>query len=861
MEYKIDDYVLRISDNSDSTLSVMHKYDAFLSAFTTDNFEHIRQATRKAIQFFVTPTFTNTEEAAIANYDASQELRTKYEARESYLEHFRIRDKKSCSIDLATGTGKSWLIYAVAQIMLAEGLVDKVLVLCPSLTIEDGLKQKFERFSGDQVLSKILMELESLYPSPAIKSANDPILNGDICVENIHAAYERTGSSIEDSFKGKGQRTLVISDEAHHIYSDADSDFKKWYKFLTDGDYDFRYLLGVTGTPYIENEYFHDVIYRYSLRQAMDDAIVKKIDYKKEEEYTKDKGFHETYANHVLTQKKYSGVLKPITIIVTDKIVTCVQVWNDLVKFLAKQEGLPYEEAAKKAIWVTSGIPSNKDEKKSIESIVADPEKLRKANLAKLKVVDESDNEVEWIVSVSMLTEGWDVKNVFQIVPHEQRAFNSKLLIAQVLGRGLRIPQGVHQPVFVKINNHEKWTEQIENLYREVLEIQNRVTWKVDPQRTDYLFPLYNLHYESVQQTIEIKEKPASAPERAGLSPQSKRLETSSVYSASGTMRFALDRGDIIPIDQAVREVKLFLKSKDESISKRFTQKKIRDFIAQELSKAGQEISYISLENLAKIKQAFGPMFRETGKPTPRLSMRPDSIFQINIADMPEQSFNEAAIRRDGYVFYDDRSLDSLSSEQKRILGEHLKNKSNYEQLRDALEAAGQDSRGIEYLDKNIKKIDSPRFKTALNLVYVSHFPEYRFATSLFENVDLIDSFIKSPDKGFYSLPYSYKPTEAGSSHVQNEDFNPDFFLKFRAENEILVVEMKSDDDLAQKNRAKLRDGSEHFDVLNQKLQEKRIKWKYHFYFLSPEDIAEFFQAVREGRHEEWKSNLMQELS
>jgi len=49
---------------------------------------------------------------------------------------------------------------------------------------------------------------------------------------------------------------------------------------------------------------------------------------------------------------------------------------------------------------------------------------------------------VEWIVSVSMLNEGWDVKRVFQIVPHEEKAFNSKLLIAQVLGRGLRVPNG-----------------------------------------------------------------------------------------------------------------------------------------------------------------------------------------------------------------------------------------------------------------------------------------------------------------------------------------------------------------------------------------------------------------------------------
>jgi hypothetical protein len=43
-----------------------------------------------------------------------------------------------------------------------------------------------------------------------------------------------------------------------------------------------------------------------------------------------------------------------------------------------------------------------------------------------------------------MLSEGWDVKNVFQIVPHEERAFNSKLLIAQVLGRGLARIQALH---------------------------------------------------------------------------------------------------------------------------------------------------------------------------------------------------------------------------------------------------------------------------------------------------------------------------------------------------------------------------------------------------------------------------------
>ncbi len=57
-------------------------------------------------------------------------------------------------------------------------------------------------------------------------------------------------------------------------------------------------------------------------------------------------------------------------------------------------------------------------------------------NFSIQKSVDNKSNKVEWMISVSMLTEGWDVKNVFQIVPHKERAFNSKLSISQVLDVG-----------------------------------------------------------------------------------------------------------------------------------------------------------------------------------------------------------------------------------------------------------------------------------------------------------------------------------------------------------------------------------------------------------------------------------------
>lgn len=860
IEYKNSDFVLKIADHSEKTLSIVNKYDAFLDALTTADFEHVREAVRTAIHFFVTDKYKNTEQAAIHTYNLSEKLQNKYKTAKEYLEHIRIKDKKSFSIDLATGTGKSWAIYAVAQIMLAEGLVDKVLVLCPSLTIEEELKQKFDRFSGDAILTKILTELNAVYPSPAIKSANDPILNGDICVENIHAAYQRTGSSIEDSFKGKGQRTLVISDEAHHIYSEADASVKKWLSFITNPDYDFYYLLGLSGTTYIGDEYFHDVIYRYSLKDAMEDGIVKKIDYKVEEESTKEKGFDETYQNHLENQNKYAGRLKPITIVVTDKIVTCVQVWDTLVKYIAEKEGLTYEQAAKKVIWVTSGLPSDAKEKTVVESIMQSPEKVRKQNLLLLKTVDDADNPVEWIVSVSMLTEGWDVKNVFQIVPHEQRAFNSKLLISQVLGRGLRIPEGIEHPVLVKINNHEKWTSNIINLYNEVLEIENRLSWGYDENKTGFLFPLYNLEYASIQDTTESKEKPAKEPESIKFSPQSKTWEETSIYSESGSFRFTVETKDTAPIDQAAREIKLFLKDKDLEIAKKWPIEKIKGLIVEHLEKDGYASSFLSRENLAKAKQAFGPMLRELGKEVPRMKMKPDSLKPVKIDDMNPQFFNESSLKDNGYLFYAEESPKTLPKEQATIFYGFIEDKKNYGKIKESVLKYGGSESEIRFLIENLHDISTDKYKTPLNFIFVSYQPEYHFVQSLFNNVELFDSIFKSPDKSFYSFPYSYKPDEKGSSHVKRENFNPDFFLKLSGKNDILVVEMKADGDTDQKNKAKYRDGKEHFKVLNEKLKEDGIDWIYHFYFLSPEDITEFFQAIRDDRYENWKSSLMQSL-
>jgi type III restriction enzyme len=254
-------------------------------------------------------------------------------------------------------------------------------------------------------------------------------------------------------------------------------------------------------------------------------------------------------------------------------------------------------------------------------------------------------------------------------------------------------------------------------------------------------------------------------------------------------------------------------------------------------------------------------MLRELGKETPRMKMKPDSTFEVKIEELTPQFFNESSIKGDGYLFYTEDSPKTLPKEQATILYGFLEDKTNYSKVKETITKYGRSETEIRFLLENLILIEKAKFKTPLNFVFVSYEPEYRFTQSFLNNCELFDSFFKSPDRGFYSLPYSYKPSEKASTHVKQENFNPDFFLKLKDKNEILVVEMKGDGDTAQKNRAKYRDGKEHFAALNEKLKENSTDWSYHFYFLSPEDVTEFFQAVKDDRYKKWKSSLMQELS
>jgi len=826
------DLILQVSKNVDPSKLDLNQFEPFLDALCGER-EYQKVAIRSTLRYFLGGQYGNLKDLAKDNFDINEKLRDFYGSFKELEKKLQIPDKLSSSIDLATGTGKSWVIYGVARIMLALGTVDYVLVNCPSTTIETGLMDKFKLFSGDETLRDLLPE-NSVIKNPHIINATESITKGAICVENCHALYEHVKSSIRESLAGKGNRTLLINDETHHVYNQTGKEFKKWKEFLIDEEFDFKYILGLSGTCYVENEYFTDVISRYSLKQAIEEGFVKSIEYVAEDSLGGwDEKFQKLYDNHIIHKTQSYRLVKPLTIIVSKDIRTCNDLTKTLIDSLAEAEGISKEDAAQKVLEVTSS-PKHKE------------------NVRKLAYVDDKNSPVEWITSVSMLTEGWDVKNVLQIVPHEERAFNSKLLISQVLGRGLRIPKSYEgQRPVVTVFNHANWSGRIKHLVDEVLEIENRIYSYPVVKKTDYNFNLHNINYNKLTETEEFKQEKEYEFKKGFITliRQSPALERSTTYerAVSGDIREkkTLVNYKMFPVSEIVEQLQNRFKSIDmetedsenpTNYAEKYDAEWLTKLIKSSLKRIDENDDVVSDENRQKIYQAFGVIHRPSAKVV-RYKMTPKALETINTKERHKNSVGLSSIKKaDATVFWDDNSMKLCEENEKNFIQELLDDEDN-------LPGAAQ------------QKIENTyNFKTPLGVAITDHKPERGFVRAIVkeENAKAIDSWIKSTDQEFYKIEYAWKKGE----HPKRGRFNPDFFIK--TGNVIMVAEIKGDEEItnpSDENKAKWKAAKQHFKILN----EQQKEMEYHFNFLTPEDYDYYFDSIRKKKYQ-FTSKLDAEL-
>lgn len=827
--FRNEDLVLRVSPAVDRGHWDESRYEEFLDELCGSR-EYQKDAIRAALRFLLGGEYGSLRDLARENFQQNPLLAARHGSWAHFERSLQFPDQLAASLDLATGAGKSYVLYGIAAIMLAEGAVDRVLLLCPSTTIELGLTEKFRLLASSGDLRDLLPE-DARVTAPRVIQADQTIVDGSICVENYHAILQHVGSSIRDSLTGKGARTLVLNDEAHHVVNESKAQTKRWKEFLQSADYGFRFIIGVSGTCYVGNNYFDDVIFRYSLRAAIEERYAKKVHYvaempstdEREEKWQLIVNRHEE-----IKRKLRSRRLLPMTIIVTPTIQHCKDVAEELKGFLIHHESRDPDAVQDQVLVVYNNAP----------------------DVRRLPYVDGPTNRVEWIVSVSMLNEGWDVKRVFQIVPHEERAFNSKLLIAQVLGRGLRVPEGWDGPQpEVTVFNHDRWAPRIRHLVNEVLEIEKRISCRV-LEESPHHFELHNIDYALDAQSVR---KPMTgeytffARGYIDLATESPAEDVSIDFedATSGqlrTWRTTIRRNTYTPRQIAQIMYKRLTEEDEDAIERgeldqrgRYTDTWTVDKLEQVVRRSLENIrATAATESMRqKFLQALGTLRRRESENV-RYVLNPRSYKTLSTHERHADSISAAELRATKTLYFTDQTRDALEDEQIEFFDEVTEEGSGF---------------------KAVSVRNRHDFKTPLSAAIADSENERKFIRGLLEpgNLAHYDAWIKSTATRFYEIDYAWKKR----NKPKRGKFSPDFFIKIG--NLIQVIEVKGDEEMSEPSEENIKKNEyaiAHFAKLNEHLEGEGSPVRYRFNFLSPGSYNAFFQALRDGQLGGFRSAL-----
>ena len=394
------------------------------------------------------------------------------------------REFPSLCFALATGVGKTRLMGAFIGYLFQAHGIKHFFVLAPNLTIYDKLIADFTPNTPKYVF-KGIAEFSSYPPE---------IITGDNYEERAQALGDLLSpvtinifniSKINSELRGgKAPRIKRLSEyigQSYFEYLAALPDLV----LLMDESHRYRASAGVrainelkpllglelTATPFVETTKgpvaFKNVVLEYSLSRAMEDGFVKEpavvtqrnFDAKamppEEVERVKLQDGVRMHEATKVALKTYArmhadqGVkeVKPFMLVIARDTTHA----GDLLAYL-QSEGFFAGRYRNKVIQVDSS-KTGSDEEDMIRRLLA---------------VESVDEPTEIVIHVNMLKEGWDVTNLYTIVP--LRAANARTLVQQSIGRGLRLPYGKRTGVEavdrLSIIAHDRFQEIIDDANR-----------------------------------------------------------------------------------------------------------------------------------------------------------------------------------------------------------------------------------------------------------------------------------------------------------------------------------------------------------------------------------------------------------
>ena len=410
------------------------------------------------------------------------------------------REFPSVCFTLATGVGKTRLMAAIMACLHRIKKINNFFVVAPNRTIYEKLKRDFSItyptkyvFSGlyDFVAQPHLIDgdnFNSFNPgqlrlsSLEISSVNIHIFNiaklthgrgANTELARVMRLHEVLGQSYFDFLRSLPD-LCVMMDESHHYHAE------QGFGVIND----LNPMIGVefTATPQIQTGRgkmdFKNVVYEYSLAHALRDKMYVKepVVWTRRDfdanQYSDEQLDHEKLIDgiklHIDTKTKldvyarnYSRpFVKPFMLVVAKDIAHSQRIRE----FLTSNEFFDGYYADK-----VLEINSKQGKVESDD------------NMELLLGLENPDNRIEIVIHVDKLKEGWDVTNLYTIVPLRTSA--SETLTEQTIGRGLRLPYGertgVDEVDRLSIVSHDKY-QAIVTLANDPNSIVRRVYY-IDP--------------------------------------------------------------------------------------------------------------------------------------------------------------------------------------------------------------------------------------------------------------------------------------------------------------------------------------------------------------------------------------------
>ena len=376
---------------------------------------------------------------------------------------------------MATGSGKTWVMAMTIvwshfhrKTVPGSGLSTNFLIIAPNVIVYQRLEKDFAANRIFYQLPLIPSEWRSTFSQRVILrgEATEPDVSGNLFLTNIHQLYESRerewspqnaveallGRKPDKDAAAAGQRSmlervksltnlLVLNDEAHHVHDEG----LQWSQSLLAVN---RVLpnglagwLDFSATPKDQSGmYFPWIVCDYPLAQAVEDRIIKaplivtKEDDPKQPRQDPD---HVTADN---VAQKYGYWLQAAVARWKEHDKVYKKLGRKPVLFLMAEKNV-YADALGKYLWNTKEFGFKESE---ILVIHTDSEgEITKKDLEKAREVardiDGPENKIKVIVSVMMLREGWDVRNVTVVLGLRPFTAKAEILPEQVIGRGLRL--------------------------------------------------------------------------------------------------------------------------------------------------------------------------------------------------------------------------------------------------------------------------------------------------------------------------------------------------------------------------------------------------------------------------------------